>query len=82
MVKEMLKLPHFKDLYLVAGLMIQKIKYMLSTLDSTDVGLFFILLGTLIVGSVLYIPVLSVYGTTSEAIPFGIALMIIGVAIL
>lgn len=78
----MLRLPHFKDLCLVVGLMIQKIKDTLSTLDSTDVGLFFILLGTLIVGSVLYIPVLSVYVATSEAMPFGLALMIIGVAIL
>lgn len=62
--------------------MIQKIKDTLSTLDSTDVGLFFILLGTLVVGSVLYIPVLSVYVSIAEAIPFGLALMIIGVAIL
>lgn len=62
--------------------MIQKIKNTLSILDSTDVGLFFILLGTLIVGSVLYVPVLSVYGTTSTVIPFGLALMIIGVTIL
>lgn len=78
----MLRLHHFKYLYLVVGLVIQKIKDMLSTLDSTDVGLFFILLGTLIVGSVLYIPALSVYGATSTAIPFGLALMIVGVAIL
>lgn len=78
----MLRLLHFKELCLVVGLVIQEIKDTLSTLDSTDVGLFFILLGTLIVGSVLYIPALSVYGTTSEAILFGLALMIIGVSIL
>lgn len=78
----MLILPHFKDLCLVVCLMIQKIKNTLSTLDSTDVGLFFILLGTLVVGSVLYIPVLSVYVSIAGAIPFGLALMIIGVAIL
>ena len=62
--------------------MIQKIKDTLSTLDHTTVGLIFIWLGLFIIGSVLCIHVFSIYGAVAAAIFFGVALIIIGLAIL
>ena len=78
----MFMLPYFKESYLGVSLMIQKIKDTLSTLDHTAVGLFFIWLGLFIIGSLFCIHIICLYGAIAGAIFLGLALMIIGFAIL
>lgn len=79
----MFRLPHFKESCLGGvSFTIQKIKDTLLALDCSTVGIIFIWLGLFIIGSVLCIHVFSIYGVMAAAIFFGVALMIIGLAIL